>query len=273
MINTPVFGFEKLFLENLRRELESNSTDVYFDDFENLIVQKNQNGKNKFLVAMEVSENAFLVSDISDDGYVKISPLFEFKSSNVGDKVIINNRIGFIVNDDKASLKVDFGVKDRKSAEKFLKLGDTMYVKPFVEQSGDAFFTNSKSFLLKDIVADIIKNTKKTSTYAFLREGKKGAYALGKNVPAETSYFISFVEDLKTPAAFIKKEGDFISSYKIDDDPVTVLKTEKTSAGSYYLASGGKNIIGVGIRCENLKNGLFKVYISDIQDLIKMCKL
>ena len=257
-----IYGFEQLYLENIKKELFLHFTSVYNDDFGNLIAEGGDT-----LIAIPVSENAFLINEITADGIAVFSPLKEAASDFlVHQQVVVNKKIGFICADNK----IDFGYSEQKSVNRFLKAGDTVYIKPVIENCGDSYFTNSKCFLLKSIVSDLIKNSKTNMTYAFLREEKKGAYALGKNLKATTAYFLALVPDLKSPACFIKKEGDFIADFPYDMSPVAVLKEEHSLANSYYLSGGSKNTVGIGLRCFDLKNGYFKVSKKDIQDLFRL---
>jgi hypothetical protein len=270
-----IYGFEKLFLENLKKEIAENVSEIYFDDFDNLIAQKETGGRNKTLVGINVSENAFLINEIAENGLVGFDSLKELDKGILSQRVNVGNKTGFIRCDEKdeTRYKIDFGCKDSKSILKFLKLGDAVYIKPVVENCGDAYFTNSKSSFLKDIFVDIIKNSSKNVCYAFIREENKGAYALGKKFRAEKACFISLLEDLPAPVCFIRKEGDYISDMVLPSEPIAVLQKEKTSASAYFSAGGGKNVIGVGLKCEDLKNGFYKINKEDITKLIKICKL
>ena len=45
MIKNPVYGFEKPYLENIKKENSVYVNEAYFDEFDNLIMIKNsQNG-------------------------------------------------------------------------------------------------------------------------------------------------------------------------------------------------------------------------------------
>jgi len=257
-----IYGFEQLYLENLKKEIFLNCTSVNNDNFGNLIADKG----GDTLIAIPVSENAFLVNEIADNGMISFSCLREISADALSHQTVsVNKKIGFI----SADNKIDFGYSDKKSVIRFIKEGDVVYIKPVIESCGNAYFTNSKCHLLKSILVDIIKNSSASITYAFLREDKKGAFALGKNLKMKAAYFLTLVPDLKEPACFIKKEGDFISD-TCGVYPTAVLEKEHSLANSYYLADGCKNAVGVGLRCYDLKNGYFKVNKEDIKSLVKL---
>ena len=258
-----IYGFEQPYLEGIKKELSSYFSNIYTDDFGSLIAE---NTDSEVLIGIPASENAFLINEITDDGLAIFSCLKDVSDDVLLHQTVsVNKKIGFICADNK----IDFGYSDKKSVSKFLKAGDTVYIKPVIESCGNAYFTNSKCRLLKNIIVDIIKKSAVSANYAFLREDKKGAFALGKNLSMNTAYFLTLVPDLTEAACFIKKEGDFISDI-YEKSPVAVLKTEYSLANPYYLSGGSSKSTGIGLRCYDLKNGWFKVNKDDIKSLINL---
>jgi hypothetical protein len=259
----PVYGFEKAYFESIKKEIEKYSQNIYFDEFDNLIVCPEKITADTILIGIEASENAFLINEILDNGLVKFSAYKEPDKSIINQRVEAYNKTGFIFGDEK-DYKIDFGYSNAKEVSSFLKKCDVIYIKPEINDCGDAVFTNMKCYLLKNIMLDLIK-TNKNVVFAFIREGKKGAYALGKNLKINNAYFISLVEDTK--GCFIRKEGDYISNMKIEGDNICVLKKEESLAGSYFLAGGSSNTIGIALGYQDLKNGIYKVLKEDIGKL------
>jgi hypothetical protein len=268
MYKNPVYGFEKSYLETIKKEIEKYAETIYFDAFDNLIVSPENINDDTILIGIEASENALLINEILDNGLVEFSPYKELDKNIIYQKAFISNKKGLIFGDEK-NYKIDFGYTSKKPVSKFLKKGDTLYIEPTLDNFGEAIYTNMKCFLLKDIMIDLIKTNKnKNIVFAFIREGKKGAYALGKTLKTNRAYFVCLAEEV--PVSLIRKEGEYISSMKIDKTEISVLKKEESLASAYYLAGGSCNSTGVALKYQDMKNGIFKVLKSDIKKLLEI---
>ena len=84
MAKNPVYGFEKPYLCEIEKEFIKYADKVYYDDFDNLIIEKNPNTNEEnietVLFAVGISDNAFLVNEIKENGKAGISPLIDRKS-------------------------------------------------------------------------------------------------------------------------------------------------------------------------------------------------
>lgn len=268
MSKNPVYGFEKPYLENIKKELSVYVNEAYYDDFDNLIFVKNGADSSKsVVVAAFASENAFLISEITKGGLMKALPLIKTDDSIINKKVLCGNRQGYIVKKEN-DLFLDFGASDEKSAERIAKPGDSLYIKPEYETLGNYCYTNEKAFALKNIISVLIKNEFPYKlTFVLFREKSKGAYALGKNLKADYAFFLTLSDEPKNPVSYLKKEKNYISDFKTELLPPHISENNLSFADSYYLAGGCKKAVGLAIKCENLGNGTFKFQKNFLKDL------
>lgn len=254
-MKNPVYGLEKPYLSQLSKELLIYTDDAYLDSFSNLIARRK--GNKSVVVGFGASENAFLVSKILSDGKVKVSPLYEAAESLSGQRVLSpGGKQGVFSAKDNT---VDFFMGDEAKTLRVVKPGDVIYLKPALETIGDSYVTNELCWFFKQIFSDFLKSNTAKISVAFIRETKKGAYALGKNFPCDEAYFVTCQTDLPHPVCFVKKEGDFVSPMEIDTLPTAVLPKEVTLANAYFGASGCEQTAGIALACEELPGGQFKI--------------
>lgn len=268
MNKNPVYGFEKPYLENIKKELSVYTNEAYFDDFDNLILVKNGADASKtVLVGAYASENAFLVSDITEKGILKASALIKADESIVNQRVISGSRSGYITKKD-GELFIDFGTDDRKSAERIAKCGDALYLKPEYEALGNYFFTNQKAYAMKNIISALVKNEYPCKMiFVLFRERMKGAYALGKNLKADNAFFLALSDEPKNALSYLIKEKEYISNFKTDSLPSFVSESNLSFADSYYLSGGCEKAVGLAIKCERLEGGSFKFSKNAVKSL------
>ena len=115
-------------------------------------------GKNKpdkkVMVCAHMDEVGFIITDITDDGYLKFSPVGGIDARIVADrKVTINNIDGVIglkpihllLSDEKdkavsfKNLFIDIGAKDKADALKYVSLGDYAYFSSDYYEFGNGF--------------------------------------------------------------------------------------------------------------------------------------
>lgn len=262
-MKNPVYGLEKPYLEQLSKELLIYTDNTFFDGFSNLVAQRK--GEPSVVVGFAVSENAFLVSDILADGKVKISPLFAVSEALSGQRVLSPNGKQGILNAKENT--VDFCTGGKEKTGKIVKVGDVLYLKPLMETVGDSYITNQPAWFLKQIFCDFLKTKNTKISLAFLRETKKGAYALGKNLPCEKAFFITCQKELRQGVCFLKKEGDFVSPMEMKELPVAILEKEASLANAYYTASGCENVAGIGLCYEELPGGQYKIKKETVKEL------
>ncbi len=271
MPKNSAYGFEKPYLEEIEKELTAFSDVIYYDSFSNLIIEKKPNIANEevktVMFSFYVSQNSFMVSEIAKNGNAIISSLMGGNDEFNGKKAVtLNGKNGYIkLNDSK--LECDFGYSDKKTAEKYIRCGDILSIKHSSESIGDAIFTNAPHTVIKNVFSECIKDYyNKRVIFAFVREQKKGAYALGQNVKCDEAYFICFSDEIKENMSFIKKEGSFVSPAKIEKNAV-VLEKDTSFASQYFISSGVKNICGIALKKETIGDGIIKIKKETVNEL------
>ena len=272
------YGFEKPYLEEIEKEITQFSDLIYYDAFDNLIAVKNPNTKEEptktVLFCFSVSDNSFMVNEIKDDGKAVISSLKGYSDDYNGKKAVtLGGKSGYIkAYKESKKLECDFGYDSEKTASKYIKCGDILSIKHLCENIGDAFFTNAPHIILKNIFLECIKDYyNKKVIFAFLREEKKGAFALGKSVECDEAYFLCFSDEVKENLSFIRKEGSFVSPLKTDKTSFVTDK-EISFASQYFISAGINNVCGIALKKENIGDGIFKVKKDTINEAIKFIK-
>ena len=277
MAKNPTYGFEKPYLEEIEKEITKSTDIIYYDDFNNLIAEKKPNSTSEeaktVLFAFCVSDNAFLVNEKKENGNAGIASLMGGCEEYAGKKAVSSTgKTGFIKVVDK-KLECDFGYTDKKTASKYIKCGDVISIKQSCEQSGESLFTNAPSMLLKNIFTECINEYYNNKViFAFLREQKKGAYAIGKSVKCDEAYFFTFSDEIKDDISFIKKEGSYIASHSVKDLPVCVLEKDISFASQFYFSAGIKKSCGIAIKKTNIGDGIFKITKASVNEIKKFIK-
>ena len=254
----PVYGMEKPYLQNIGEELSSCVDEILIDGFSNLIAVKNP--KQKTVIAFSASENAFLVNQIRADGKAGFSPLFEIPESLSHERVLSPKGLQGIL--DVKEKTVDFKTKDAVAP------GDVVYIKPTCEAFADFYITNEIPYFLAQIFTDYLKQKTAKVSVAFLREKQKGAHALGIHYPCSEAYFVTCVENLPQEFCFVKKEGDFVSTFDVPDLPKAVCKDSVSAANSYYLSSGCDKVATLALNMKKLANGNFQIKKEAVKQLL-----
>ena len=191
--------------------------------------------------------------------------LFAVSEALSGQRVLSPNGKQGILNAKENT--VDFCTGGKEKTGKIVKVGDVLYLKPLMETVGDSYITNQPAWFLKQIFCDFLKTKNTKISVAFLRETKKGAYALGKNLPCDKAFFITCQKDLRQGVCFLKKEGDFVSPMDMKELPVAILEKEASLANAYYTASGCENVAGIGLCYEELPGGQYKIKKETVKEL------
>lgn len=266
MAKYPIYGYEKSYLEEIEKEISQYVDEVYYDDFDNLCAVKNPNTKSEdtqcILLGICVSENAFLISDIYENANTELSSLTKADESVLGKRIVTQNNKTGIIKGTAKKLLGDFGYSDKKTVSRYIKPGDVCCIKPYVEQIGDCYVTNSPALLLKNIFVSLIKGYyNKKIIFAFLRETKKGVYALGKyeKTKCHKAYFINVSDEITSNVSFVKKEGGYISTLSPENINVCVLEKDTTFAGQFYLSGKCEKTGGIVIKSEILPDKSYKI--------------
>ena len=136
----------------------------------------------KVMICAHMDEVGFIITDITDDGYLKFSPVGGIDARVVADrKVKINDIYGVVGlkpihllsgdEKDKAvsfkNLFIDIGAKDKSQAEKYVSLGDYAYFSSDYYEFGDGYI---KSKALDDrigcmLMIELINSELEYDTY------------------------------------------------------------------------------------------------------------
>lgn len=169
-------GDEKAVREFIINEIKKDC-EITVDNLGSIIAFKK--GKKapskKVMLCAHMDEVGFIVTDISDEGYLSFDAVGGINPNVVAGRVVEINGISGVIglkpvhlqSDDEKSknvsfkdLKIDIGAKDKANAEKYVNLGDYAYFKNDFEEFGNGFI---KSKALDDrigcmLLINLIKN-------------------------------------------------------------------------------------------------------------------
>lgn len=109
---------------------------------------------NKVMICAHMDEVGFIITGITDDGYLKFSPVGGIDSKVVADRAVCVNGLKGVIGlkpihllnaDEKSksptykSLCIDIGAKDRNEAEQYVNLGDYAYFESDYYEFGNGF--------------------------------------------------------------------------------------------------------------------------------------
>ncbi|MBO4366288.1 MAG: M20/M25/M40 family metallo-hydrolase [Clostridia bacterium] len=182
-----VSGMEKKLAEVIREELKGVADDAFVDPMGNLLVlRKGKDSSKKLMIASHMDEIGFVVTGINSDGFVYVAPVggINAVASSFHKVRFLNGLHGVIVpeHDVKPAdltpkkLVVDIGAKDKKAAEKKVKVGDLCAVEPSLQRLSGTRYT-AKAY--DDRIGCVL------SVYAALHAGK----------PAYDTWFVFTVQE------------------------------------------------------------------------------
>ena len=151
-----VSGMEKPLADIIRKELEPVADAIETDAMGNLFVlKKGKDSSKKLMIAAHMDEIGFVVTSVDGDGYVHVSNIGGIHSvASVYHRVKFANGVtGVIVAESgtKAAdltvkkMVIDIGAKDKKAAEKRVKIGDVCALVPMLQKLGGSRYA-AKAF-------------------------------------------------------------------------------------------------------------------------------
>lgn len=141
-----VSGRERKLGELIRELIKDKVDDVRFDAMGNLIAFKKGSSPNakKLMLAAHMDEIGFLVTHIDDKGYLRVAPLGGVSFAAVAYSCVMfeNGTRGVLATDAQTGsgdwrsekMYIDIGARDKKDAEKKIKIGDAAIYDPRVER-------------------------------------------------------------------------------------------------------------------------------------------
>ena len=150
-----VSGCENDVRNFILSQIKPYADDIRVDNMGNIIaLKKGKSGKRNILLSAHMDEVGFIVSKISDDGFIKFKNVGDVEIRNIVSKCVkINNTIDGILGMKAIHLQkkeeretvvktkdlyIDIGAKDKDEAKKRVSLGD------YVSFSTKAFFAGDK---------------------------------------------------------------------------------------------------------------------------------
>lgn len=151
-----VSGMEKPLAEIIKKELASVADAIETDPMGNLLVlKKGKDASRKVMIAAHMDEIGFVVTSIDGDGYIHVSNIggIHAVASSYQKVKFANGVTGVIVfeHGTKAAdisvnkMVIDIGAKDKKAAEKRVKIGDVCAVVPMLQKLGGSRYA-AKAF-------------------------------------------------------------------------------------------------------------------------------
>ncbi|MCL2213278.1 MAG: M20/M25/M40 family metallo-hydrolase [Oscillospiraceae bacterium] len=146
MLYTPaVVGNEGKFARLVADIMKEYTDEVHIDVMGNVIAKKNGTAKNpkKLMFAAHMDEIGFIVTQIDDDGFVRVSPMggIDYVASAYYTVIFDSGLKGVLVPEadfgNKFAAKhfyVDIGANDKKAAMRRVKVGDFCSVPPKIEK-------------------------------------------------------------------------------------------------------------------------------------------
>lgn len=135
-----VSGNEKEVAEVIKKEIAPYVDEVYTDAMGSLIAHKKGNGEKKLMFAAHMDEIGFMVNYITDEGYLRVSRMggINFVASSYSHVVFDSGLHGVLVPEARTGAQdfrpdtvyVDIGAKNKKDAERRVKIGDFCRVQP-----------------------------------------------------------------------------------------------------------------------------------------------
>ncbi len=127
-----VSGREQAVTGVIAEEIAPYVDSVRVDAMGNLIAYKAGVGENKkkLMFAAHTDEIGFMVTYIEENGYIRFNTIggINFTSAAFTHVVFENGTRGVLVPEANSNYVVDIGAKNRKAAERFVKIGDTFAV-------------------------------------------------------------------------------------------------------------------------------------------------
>ena len=141
MFTDGVSGRENKIREVIKKEVEPYADEISVDPMGNLIVRKKGNGK-KIMLCAHMDEIGFFASFIEDSGLIRVSRIGGINTMAAAfTEVVSENGVrGVLIAEGEKeipkleSMYIDIGAKDKKQAEKKVKIGDYFVCAPLMRK-------------------------------------------------------------------------------------------------------------------------------------------
>ena len=153
MCTPSVSGRENSVCEKIKKYISPYTDECYTDALGNLIAVKKGSGedKKKIMLCAHMDEIGFIVNYIEESGYIRTAPIggINYIAASFGEVVSENGVRGILVPDagtaagdiNGEKVYIDIGAKNKKEAERRVKIGDFFVVAPYAKRlSGNRVF-------------------------------------------------------------------------------------------------------------------------------------
>ena len=148
MCTTSISGREAPVANKIKSYIEKYVDECYIDALGNLIALKKGSGnadeKKKVMLCAHMDEIGFMVTFIEESGYIRFAPVggINFVACAFSEVVSENGVAGVIVPEGRVAgnemtadkVYIDIGAKNKKEAERKVKIGDTFVVRAYAKK-------------------------------------------------------------------------------------------------------------------------------------------
>lgn len=241
MKTNGVSSDESRVADVIAEEIKPYVDEIKTDNLGNLIAYKKGKSENakKLMFVAHMDEIGFMVNYIEDNGFVRVSRVggINYVAAAYEKVVFENGTAGVLVPEGKTEAKdyspdkfyVDIGAKNRKIAERKVKIGDLCAVRSEITRIGGSIYVGRPlddrvgCYVLLE-TAKKAKNNKNDVFYVFSTQeevGLRGAVAASYNVMPDIGIAVDVTptgDTVKAPNSVVKLGGG--AAIKIKDSSV-----------------------------------------------------
>ena len=307
-----VSGREDKIREVIKKEVEPYADEITCDPVGNLIVRKKGEGKRVMLCA-HMDEIGFFVTYIDDQGFIKVSSVGGINPVACAFTEVVseNGVCGVIVPESSKELPkvenmyIDIGAKNKKQAEKVVKIGDFFVCKPSIKRLlgnryvGRPFDDRIGCAILIEAIKQI-KSTENDLYFVFSTQEEVGGRG-SKPASYSISPDVGVVFDVTStgdkpggPTMAVKlgggctikiKDAGVISSPELVKQLRELAQENKvkyqnemlvhggTDASAMQVAGHGARVVGISIPSAFIHSGVEMIDMGDVREAVKLTVL
>lgn len=312
MFTCGVSAREDKIREIIKKEVEPYADEIITDPVGNLIVRKKGNGK-KIMFCAHMDEIGFFATYIDDSGYIKVSGIGGINpvSAAFSEVVSENGVYGVLVPESSKELPklenmyIDIGAKNKKQAEKSVKIGDCFVCAPKIKKLlGNRYVGRPFDDRVGcAILIEALKNVKKTENDLYFvfstqeevggRGSKPVSYTVAPDIGIALDVTGTGDKPGSSPMAVkigggctIKiKDSGVISSPRLVSRMKEIAENNKvkyqseillyggTDASSMQVAGQGAEVSAISIPTAFIHSGVEMVDMADVKEAVKLTAL
>ena len=308
LINTPsVSGREEKIRELIKKYITPLCDEVYTDALGNLIAHKKGSLENapKVMLCAHMDEIGFLVTFIEDDGFIRIAPVGGISPAAAAfSEVVSENGIaGVIVPDSETKpadykldkFYIDIGAKNKKEAEKRVKIGDFFVCRPSLTRlvgkrvAGRPLDDRIGCAVLIDVAEYFTKNSHNCDLYYVFsvqeEVGCRGAKTAAFGISADYGlvFDVTGTGDVPTSKPMACKVGDgaaikikdtsVICHKDVVDKLIELAEANRINHQTEILTYGGTDTSAIQMTGSGAKVGALSIPSRYIHSGVELCDL